>query len=79
MTNQKMICIKSEIIFFAKYETVIGEAYLILETPMISYGKNHYYIYREGNLESDLGLCNIDNFITIAEWREQQIKSVLDD
>jgi hypothetical protein len=85
----KWICIKSEKILFPitliSHQTIIGNVYYITTSRYKDpNGENYHFIYtdvisKEQYSGRDLAFCNIDNFITLAEFREQQIKSVIDD
>jgi hypothetical protein len=83
MSSQKMICIKSEKVMFPimchSYTTIVGNEYNITKSSISNNGMYYYYIHNHYKPIDDVALCNIDNYITIAEYREQQIKTVLDD
>jgi hypothetical protein len=87
MISQKMICIKSQIVVFPimcnYYTTIVGNEYNITTSGISNNGKYYYFIdnqyKRTNDMTYDMTLCDIDNFITIAEYREQQIKTVLDE
>jgi hypothetical protein len=86
-----LICIKSESIFFpirgTTYLTVEGKEYLIaISTVSVSEavpnaGQHYCFLSTESidDLMQDYGYCRRENFITLAEWREQQIKTILDE
>jgi len=80
-----LICIKSESIFFpirgTTYLTVEGKEYLIAISTVSNRGEHYYFLSTESidDLIQDYGGCKRENFITLAEWREQQIKSIIDE
>ena len=81
----RLICIKSEQISFpirnTIYNTVEGKEYCIIVSSVTNDQENYYFLNTKtiDNLIEDVAICNINNFITMAEWREKQMKSILDE
>ena len=72
----KYICLISELLYTNNvWEIIEGDLYII------EYVNKHlYYLYdnNENYLGQIWGTIS-DNFITLAEWREKQINSILDE
>jgi hypothetical protein len=78
--GDKVVCIKTYIFGLTEYYTQ-GKEYKILSVGT----KNLYVISNVYTNGTWFGRNEVDNkhfrkyFITLAEWREQQIKSVIDE
>ena len=79
--GDKVICINSyydEINFMTEIPCEIGDICIVDEIRKHSYDGTIYSIVLFGDWTFDKNIFS-KYFIPIAEWREQQIKSVLDD
>ena len=72
----KVICINDE--SYAINSGIDSESFLTKNKQYRVTGIGHNYINVINDADKKTSY-NLDRFISIAEWREQQIKSVLDD
>jgi hypothetical protein len=75
----KVVCIKNA---FSNVSLTVNKVY---DAELVEYQWGEFYLIRndEGLLmEYSIKKCNFyfyDYFITLAEWREKQIKSIIDE
>ena len=72
----KLICIKDYFEnYFGKYELICKKGDIYFGNDVMGY--NCYDIYDEDDVH--IGWVGVENFLTIAEWRSNQINSIIND
>ena len=77
MRGKKVVCIREGVVYwtFSNTKCVVGEVYLF-EDGTDPYELNGYLFTLEGKL---LGVSNVCNFVTLGEYRDEQIDKILND